>query len=225
MKRLLRWLAILCVLVAVGIGGYFVFRGCSPLAFVSGGVHWRRFSRHLYAEGGWIGGYWWYSGRSPLALLSGSASRTGSTRQFQAAGGAQGGATAQPVAIRPAADVIGQVSASGHIGLSSEQVVVLKVAGIVLGVNVKPGDWVGAGDELVVLDRTELERAARQAELAVATQKNALDQLREPASADEITQAQAELASAKANSASVQAGPSTDQIGAAKAGVAAAWAK
>jgi HlyD family secretion protein len=188
MKGILRWLAILCVLAGVGLGGY-----------------------------------WWYSGRSPLTLLS----RSGGTaaRQSQTAGGAQAGSAAQPVAIRPAADVIGQVSASGHIGLSSEQFVVLKVAGTVLGVNVQLGDQVKAGDELVVLDRSGLERAARQAELAVATQKNALDQLQEPASPDEIAQAEAELASAQANLATVQAGAGAEEIAAAKASVTAAWAK
>jgi HlyD family secretion protein len=126
-------------------------------------------------------------------------------------------------AIRPASEA-GQVSAAGNIQLSSQRTVVLQVEGIVSQVAVEVGDEVAAGDLLVALDITDLERAVKQAELNLASAQAQLDELLEPADPAEVASAQASLASAQQNLVEVQAGPSAAELAAAEASLAAAQA-
>jgi HlyD family secretion protein len=133
------------------------------------------------------------------------------------------GTDVSTTAIRPANEA-DQVSAAGNIELSSQRPVVLQVEGNVSQVAVQVGDEVAAGDLLVALDTTDLERAEKQAELTLASAQAQLDALQEPADAAEIASAQASLASAQQNLADVQAGPSQAELAAAEASLAAAQA-
>jgi RND family efflux transporter MFP subunit len=129
----------------------------------------------------------------------------------------------QTVAIRPAADA-SQVSAAGNIALASQQAAVFQVGGIVTEIAVKPGDTVKAGDLLVALDSTELERAVQRANLSLSVSRNALAQLHEPASQADIEAAQSNLAAAQESLAELQAGPSAAELEAAQAVLTAAQA-
>src|SRR5574341_1324522 len=78
-------------------------------------------------------------------------------------GQAAGSALAQETnitttAIRSASEA-DQVSAAGNVELSSQRPVVLQADGMVTLVAVQVGDQVAAGDLLVSLDTTDLERA------------------------------------------------------------------
>jgi HlyD family secretion protein len=128
------------------------------------------------------------------------------------------------VTIQPATEASSQVSASGNISLVDERYVALAVGATVESIAVQVCDQVKAGDLLLTLDTTALERAARQAELSVASQRNSLDQLMEEASASDIEAAQAELLEAQENLAAVQAGPSASELAAAQTNLSAAWA-
>ena len=97
--------------------------------------------------------------------------------------------------IRPATDV-SQVSAAGNIELVSQQAAVLQVDGIVIEVLVEVGDSVAAGNLLVALDTTELERAVQRAELNLSSSQAELDKLFEAAAPADIASAEASLASA-----------------------------
>src|SRR5262245_42341096 len=107
----------------------------------------------IVAAVGVVGGIMWSGGGLP-----------GVSQANRGAAGAQTAIT-QTVEIRPADSVIGRVSAAGNIALSSQQYVVLEVGGLVNSVQVNPGDQVQAGDSLLTLDTTDLERALRRAEL------------------------------------------------------------
>lgn len=131
----------------------------------------------------------------------------------------------EAVKIQPAANVLGRVSASGKIALVETHYVVMNVGGEVSAVNVAVGDQVNAGDTLLTLDTVELQRAARKAELNVAAARNALDQLKQPASMLEIAAAEADLLSAQEKLADAQKPASAAEIAAAKASVSGAWAK
>jgi len=129
------------------------------------------------------------------------------------------------VTIQPATALLGEVSASGHIALIDQQVIVPAVGGTVLDITVKVGEQVAAGDRLLSIDTTELERALKRTELSVETQRNALDQLTEPATAAEIAVAEANLAEAEQNLANVLAGPSDAEIAAARSNLSSGWSK
>jgi HlyD family secretion protein len=145
--------------------------------------------------------------------------------QAQAATNAAEANTQQTVKIQPAANVIGQVSASGKLALAQTHYVVLDVNGEVQTVNVQVGDTVAAGDLLLKLDTTELERAVKRAEINVSTAKNALAQLQKPADTLEVAAAEAELASAQEKLIDAQKPATAAELAAAKASVSAAWAK
>jgi HlyD family secretion protein len=131
----------------------------------------------------------------------------------------------QTVEVRSAESVIGRVSAAGNIALSRQHYVVLTVEGRVSDVLVHPGDVITAGQLLLSLDTTDLERSVRRAQLSVATSQNALAQLQEPATTDAIAEAEANLLSAEESLQEVQAGATEAEIAAARASVNAAWAK
>lgn len=148
----------------------------------------------------------------------------GASNQAQAQGPGQGnqaGQEKQLVTIRPAAD-IAQVSAAGNLTLARQYKGVLKVEGIITEIAVEPGDHVSAGDLLVAVDATDLERAVKRAELSLAVAQNQLDELQEPADKAEVDAAWANLAAAKENLAELQAGPSAAELESAQAALAAA---
>lgn len=128
------------------------------------------------------------------------------------------------VTIQPADLVISQVSASGNIELIEQRPVVAETSGMVSAVEVSVGDTVAAGARLVLLDSTDLERAARRAELAVAEAQNSLSAAEEPATASEIAVAEANLLDAQENLADVMAGPSAAELASARSSLAAAQA-
>ncbi len=102
---------------------------------------------------------------------------------------------------------------------------VLQVDGVVTQVAVEVGDQVAAGDLLVALDTTDLERALRQAELSLANSQAQLDKLLEPAEPAEVASARSSLVSAQENLAEVQAGPSDAELAAAESNLTAAQAR
>jgi len=133
-------------------------------------------------------------------------------------------ATLTTTPIRRATDT-NTVSAAGNIELAAEYPVVLQVGGIVSQVAVEVGDVVTAGDLLVALDTTDLERAVARAELNLASAQAQLDKLREPADPAEIAAAEASLEAARQKLADLEAGPSKAELAAAQANLAAAKAK
>ena len=132
-------------------------------------------------------------------------------------------AAAQAVAIRPATEIV-QVSATGNIQLVEQQSAVFEGSGIIAEVYVSEGDQVKVGDPLLKLKTDSLERAVKQAELALDVSRNQLDQLMEPATQAELDQAYANLASAKEALAELQAGPTQAELDAAQTSLAAAQA-
>lgn len=115
-----------------------------------------------------------------------------------------------------------EVSASGNLTLVSERSVALEVDGIVQEVAVDIGDSVAAGDVLLRLDTTDLERELALAELSVENAKISMEDVQEPATTAELAQAEAALQEAQANLADVKAGPSAAEISAARSSLAAA---
>ena len=110
-------------------------------------------------------------------------------------------------------DLSAGTTASGSLLPQREAHLALGIAGRVEKVHVEVGDEVKAGDVLVQLETSNLERAVRSAEQTLAIQEASLAELRAGASEEEIAaakaslqSAQAGLASAKANLASAQAG-------------------
>ncbi|MGC8879221.1 MAG: HlyD family secretion protein [Anaerolineae bacterium] len=133
-------------------------------------------------------------------------------------------ATLTTTPIRRATDT-NSVSAAGNIELAAEYPVVLQVGGIVSQVAVQVGDVVAAGDLLIALDTTDLERAVTRAELNLSSAQAQLDKLREPADPAEIAAAEASLEAARQKLADLEAGPSKAELAAAQANLAAAKAK
>ncbi len=148
---------------------------------------------------------------------------TGNRASAQQPGSGFDPANITTTTIRPASEGA-QVSAAGNIQLSSQRPVVLEVEGIVTEVTVEVGDTVAAGDPLLSLDTTDLERAVAQAELKLADAQAQLDKLLEAADAAEIASAEASLVSAEQNLAEVAAGPSQAELAAAEANLSAAQA-
>ena len=102
--------------------------------------------------------------------------------------------------IRPASEAVGTVTAAGNLELVRQHQAVLKVGGVVDSVNVEVGDQVKAGDVLVVLDGTDLERSVADSLLDLATAQNALDDLLAAADPAQVAVAEANLLSAQENS-------------------------
>ena len=134
------------------------------------------------------------------------------------------GTTAPMVKIQSADLASTAVSASGNLALVDERSIALGVDGVVQNIAVAVGDQVQAGDLLLQLDTTALERAVSQAELKVDSAKIALADLQTPATDAEIAKAQANLKDAQENLAEVKVGPSAEEIAAARSTLAAAQA-
>jgi len=110
-------------------------------------------------------------------------------------------------------DLSAKTTASGSLLPQREAHLALGIAGRVEKVYVQVGDRVRAGDVLIQLETSNLERAVRSAEQTLAIREASLAELRAGASEEEVAAAkaslqgaQAGLASAKANLASAQAG-------------------
>lgn len=131
----------------------------------------------------------------------------------------------QKVRIRAADTVIDKLSAAGAIELVSKRQVVLEVDGTISQINVTVGDWVSAGQLLVALDTTELDRSVARAEVDLTTAQADLAKLQQGSDPGEITVAEANLAAAQENLTKVQAGATPAELTAAEAKVAAAQAK
>ncbi len=138
-----------------------------------------------------------------------------------------GDLTATPplTAVRSASEAVGTVTAAGNLELVSQSQAVLQVEGVVKRVAVEVGDQVQAGDVLIELDGTDLERNVSEALLDLATAQNALNDLLAEADAAEVAVAQANLLAAQEELADVKAGPSAQEIAAARSQVAAAAAE
>lgn len=164
-------------------------------------------------------------------------SQTGSVTVQQPAAAVQADQTGTPeafpvdaelsglVQIRPPASIVDALTAAGTIELISKRQVVLQVEGTVSQVAVREGQAVAAGDPLIVLDATDLQRAVSRAELDVDSANADLQKLHQGSSQAEIDAAQANLKAAQENLARVQAGPTQAEIAAAQSRVAAAQAK
>ncbi len=122
-------------------------------------------------------------------------------------------------------DLSARATASGQLTPQRQANLALASSGRVAAVNVQVGDAVRAGDVLVQLETSALERAAANAAQALAIQTANLEQLTSGATAAEIAAAQASVASAQANLDSLLAGPSETDLAAAAANVRAAQAQ
>jgi len=103
-------------------------------------------------------------------------------------------------------DLASGATASGRLLPQQEAQLALGVAGQVETVYVQVGDEVQAGDALIQLEDSSLERAVRSAEQTLAIQEANLAELRQGASEEDIAVAEASLESAKASLANAEAG-------------------
>jgi len=135
-------------------------------------------------------------------------------------------------------DLSAGATASGRVLPRREAHLALGIAGQVEKVYVQVGDEVQAGDVLIQLEASSLERAVRSAEHTLVIQEANLAELRQGASDEEITaaqasvtqaeagvlQARASLAQAKANLTELRKGASEEEIAAAQASLDSAKA-
>jgi HlyD family secretion protein len=103
-------------------------------------------------------------------------------------------------------DLAAGATASGRLLPQREAQLALGIAGQVEAVYVQVGDEVQAGDALIQLEDSSLERAVRSAEQSLAIQEANLAELRQGASEEDIAVAEASLESATASLANAQAG-------------------
>jgi len=103
-------------------------------------------------------------------------------------------------------DLSAGTTASGRLLPQREAHLTLGIAGQVEAVYVQAGDEVQAGDFLIQLEVSSLQRAVRSAEQSLAIQEANLTELRRGASEEEIAVSEAALESAKASLTSAQAG-------------------
>ncbi len=163
------------------------------------------------------------TGRSLLGRVTGGQTSTLPASTAVATGA--NGATTGTVEIQPASAIVKEVSASGHIELTGQNNVALAVDGTISKVNVSAGDVVTAGQVLVALDTTDLERALARSQIAVDTAANKLAQTKKPATATSLASVEAKLASAQAALKDAQTPPSAAEMAAAQSSFAAAQAK
>lgn len=163
-------------------------------------------------------------GKRLLGRVTGSRQASTLPSSTAVATGANGSTTGT-VQVQPASAIVKEVSASGHIELTDQNNVALAVDGTISKVNVNIGDVVKAGQVLVSLDTTDLERALARAQIAVDTANNKLAQTKKPATATALAAAEAKLASAKASLLDAKTPPSAEELTAAQASVTAAQAK
>jgi HlyD family secretion protein len=126
----------------------------------------------------------------------------GERRQALSAANAEPG---QTVAVF-VGDLSAGATASGRLLPQREAQLALGTSGQVEKIHVAVGDAVRAGDALIQLDSSALERAVRSAEQSLAIQEANLAELRRGASEEDLAVAEASLKSAGASLASAQAG-------------------
>ncbi len=114
------------------------------------------------------------------------------------------------------------VSATGVIQPKQQIVLTFKSSGRVLDILVEKGQLVTKGQPLAALERDDVERQVRQAELSVGIAEQRLAQLQNPPKPEDVAAAQAALRAAQENLARLQDGPSETQLAAAKASLDAA---
>lgn len=170
------------------------------------------------------GGYFFATkttlGRSLVGRVTGRSSvRSASTT-------AATSAATGTVEVQPASAVVKEVSASGHIEeLAQTNVAMEQTSGTINKIFVTAGDVVTAGQVLVSLDTTDLERALARSQIAVDTAVNKQAQTTKPATATELAASEAKLASAKAALIDAKTPPSAAEIAAAQSSLVAAQAK
>ncbi len=94
-------------------------------------------------------------------------------------------------------DISATVSATGAVLPEREVNLAFTSAGTITAVKVQVGQAVKAGDVLASLDTTDLELAAKQAEVSVRQAQAQLQQLQEGANATDVAAAEAALSSAQ----------------------------
>ncbi len=94
--------------------------------------------------------------------------------------------------------VVDLVVSSGKIRSARQSEVGSEVAGVVVNVRVKEGDWVVSGQELVDLEVDETRQKLEQSRLAADTARQELNRVRRGPQAEEINRARSELARAEA---------------------------
>ena len=171
------------------------------------------------------GGYFFATkttlGRSLVGRVTGRSTSVRSASTTAATTAATG-----TVEIQPASAVVKQVSASGHIEeLEQTNVAMEQTSGTINKIFVTAGDVVTAGQVLVSLDTTDLERALARSQIAVDTAVNKQAQTAKPATATELTASEAKLASAKAALIDAKTPPSAAEMAAAQSSLVAAQAK
>ena len=121
-------------------------------------------------------------------------------------------------------DLSANASASGEIVPARTADLAFTSSGDVANIFVTSGDTVQAGDPLIQLDTTDLQRAVASAEQDVASQTANLAALQTGASTADIAAAQAAVASAQAALDNTLAGPTAEAIASLQANVDAAQA-
>jgi multidrug efflux pump subunit AcrA (membrane-fusion protein) len=174
-------------------------------------------------KGNWNKGRRWAGGLLAAgALVFGGYFGLTTTGIWAASAADTATAAVTTVTIQPADLAATTVSASGNLALIAERNVTLAAGGAVENIAVAVGDQVQAGDLLLALDTTELERTLALAQLQIDAAKLALADLQTPATDAELAQAQSALLEAQENLAEVQAGPSSAELAAAQSSLAAA---
>ncbi len=121
-------------------------------------------------------------------------------------------------------DIATTISASGNLVAQRQAELSMGQQGIVTAVHVEVGDIVAAGDPLVEIDRTDLERTIRNAEQSLMIQENNLAELFTGATPEEIAAAEASLASAQTALNDAYQGASEAELNAARASLTSAEA-
>jgi HlyD family secretion protein len=121
-------------------------------------------------------------------------------------------------------DIATTISASGNLVAQRQAELSMGQQGIVTAVHVEVGEIVAAGDPLVEIDRTDLERTIRNAEQSLMIQENNLAELFTGATPEEIAAAEASLASAQTALNDAYQGASEAELNAARASLTSAEA-
>jgi HlyD family secretion protein len=165
--------------------------------------------------------YKWYLVVAAVVLIGGAAALLLSRGNDAAAATAVGDGE---TAVAFTGSLAESATASGQVLAQREAVLSAAAPGIVEAVNVEVGDAVRAGDVLVQLERSALERAVASAEQGVTIAQAELDNLLDGAAAADIAAAEAALAGAQTALDDLIDGPSAADIAASEATVQAARA-
>lgn len=121
-------------------------------------------------------------------------------------------------------DLSNEATAAGEVVAQRRAALALMATGTIGEVLVRVGDTVSAGDPLVQLDTTDLQRTVESARQALAAQEANLTTLIAPATANELAAAEANVAGAQAALTDLTDGPSESELAAAEATLRAAQA-